>query len=176
MDTDRFDDLTCAISTLLSRRALAAALGLGTLGLSDRVDAKKKRRKRKRKIERNDFGCVDIGNFCTKAKQCCSNICKWRKGKKTCRAHDAADCQAGQHDVNCGGADVGCTGSLGNLGVCETTTGNAPYCASSVCAVECRTDADCQSVCGPRAACLTCGYYCAGRPCCTGPEVCSGCA
>ena len=173
MDRQRFDNLTRAVSALLSRRTLAGALAFGALGLPQITDAKKRRHKRKKKIDRNEFGCVDVGKRCAKNKQCCSSICKGKHGKKTCRAHDASTCQAGQLNVNCGGVDVDCTNGDGNPGICNTTTGNAPYCASSYYAVACRMDADCQPFCGPRAACLTCGYYSPG-PTCAGPEACSG--
>ena len=43
----------------------------------------------KPKITRNQFGCVNVGNACTKADQCCSEICEGNTRKKRCQAHNA---------------------------------------------------------------------------------------
>jgi hypothetical protein len=153
-------------------RGLLAAAGLGWGGARWPAGAAA-RRKRTRTVRRNAFGCVDVGGFCTDAGQCCSGVCRGKRGKKRCRAHDADVCTAGQRDVNCGGQDVACTSGTGQPGVCETTTGNAPYCAGSLWVVPCATDRECRRYCGPRAACLRCGFYSAGAPTCAGPDACS---
>jgi hypothetical protein len=184
MDTAYFDHLTRSLGTATSRRAIllrlvAAALSLATVSrFLDQATAKKKKR---RKLERNAFGCVNVGGKCRgKDANCCSGICqgkKPRKGKKDkshCVAHDTGTgCQAGQRNQNCGGSDVLCTTSTGHSGICETTTGNAPYCMSSLACVPCAKDVDCQPHCGPQAACVPCSYYCS-TPSCVGPELCSG--
>jgi hypothetical protein len=155
----RLDALTRAVSSVLSRRGLAGALGLGLLAPAAVVDARKKHKhKKKQKAKFNDFGCVDVGDFCKNDGQCCSGICE---GKK-CQAHDVNGCQTGQRETFCGGgADSRCTSADGSGGFCDTTTGNAGYCARTVTCAVCKKDADCVPFCGPRAACLPCP----GEPC-----------
>ena len=152
MDSDRFDGLTRSVSTLLSRRTLAGALGLGALGLPALAEAKKKHKKKKAKF--NDFGCVNVGDFCKNNGQCCSGICQGKKGKKKCKAHNTADCQPGQ-DI-CATGEVLCTTDTGSVGACSRTTGQASYCEASGDCFVCKKDADCVAVCGEGAACLVC--------------------
>jgi hypothetical protein len=155
VETARFDHLTRAFATLLSRRTLAGALGLGTLALPSLIDAKKKKRKKKKKKAKfNDFDCVNVGDFCKNAGQCCSGICQGKKGKKKCKAHNASTCQPGQ-DV-CIANIVGCTTDTGAPGACVRTTGEAGYCQASGDCFPCQQDADCIAVCGAGAACIVC--------------------
>jgi hypothetical protein len=173
MDFARFDDLTRSVSTRRSRRTLAGILGVGALALPGLVDARRKRRKKRKKVKRNAFGCVNVGNACTKGGQCCSGFCQGNKDKKKCQAHDASTCEAGQTDGFCSGVvgEVGCVTSTDGNGVCLTTTGNGPYCAISGDCFPCKTDADCVPFCGPAAACIVCAAGCAnaGRTMCAGP-------
>lgn len=174
MAPTRFDHFVrSSFGTGATRRSalggVLAALGVGVAA----AEAVAARRRHRRKPRRNEFGCVNVGGICKNAGQCCSGVCRGKKGKKRCRAHDTGGCAAGQRDVNCGGQDVPCTSATGLSGVCETTTGNAPYCASGLWVVPCATDRECRRYCGPRAACLRCGYYSAGEPTCAGPEACS---
>jgi hypothetical protein len=150
------DRLSRSVSTVLSRRAVARALGLGALALPDLAGAKKHHHKHKVKF--NDFGCVNVGNVCTSDDQCCSGICEGKQGKKTCQAHDQSTCQAGQNIAFCGGsADGDCVDSSGTPGGdCFTTTGNAGICAQGGGCFICTKDVDCQAVFGPGAACATC--------------------
>ena len=177
MDRINFSVLTHTLADLPSRRdvlrgLVGAGVGFGTARLPPPVEAKKKRKPGKPKP--NAFGCLNVGDFCQSASQCCSGICQGKKGKKRCKAHDATSCAAGQRNMNCGGEDIPCTSSTGNPGICETTTGNAPYCASSgYYGVPCTKDEDCQLYCGPRAACLPCGYYSLGAAACAGPDACA---
>jgi hypothetical protein len=175
MDASRFDHFTRSFSTGSSRRRLLWAmtgtvLGLGAASrLPDLGAAKKK------KVKKNEFGCVNVGNKCRgKDGKCCSGICKGNKPKKDekdkskCQAHDQGiGCVTGQQSPFCQGlmkADFGiegganCTTSAGGSGGCETTTGNAPYCVADGLCFACHKDADCQSpsVCGPGAACIRC--------------------
>jgi hypothetical protein len=125
-------------------------------------------KKRKKKIKRNAFGCVNVGGKCRgKNAVCCSGICQGKKPKKgerdksRCVAHDQTSCQAGQTTNACGGVNVLCTTSTGEPGgACLTTTGGAGYCAASIdCptqAINCTNDADCRERCGPRAGCVLC--------------------
>ena len=166
MDCDHFDDVTRAISPLLSRRGLAGLLGLAALGSVDLAEARKRRKKRRNKKKKNKapqgqvtlnaFGCVNVGGFCESAAQCCSGICTGSR----CQAHDIDICRTGQTSVFCadGATDISCTGGGGGGGLCATTTGNAAFCATDRKCFTCKKDADCQpaSVCGAGAACVIC--------------------
>ncbi len=167
MDNTRFDDVTRALSPLLTRRGLAGLLGIAALGATEVADAKKKRRKRRKKkggdhntptpvVKFNAFGCVDVGAFCEAADQCCSGICT----NSACRSHDVDVCQTGQSNVFCtdGVTDTSCRGGGGGKGLCATTTGSAGFCATDRQCVACKKDADCQtaSTCGAGAACVIC--------------------
>jgi hypothetical protein len=153
-------------------RGLAAA-GIGLLAVP-RLDGAAARKERTRKVKLNAFGCVDAGGVCKTNGQCCSGICQGKRGKKTCRVHDATTCEAGQTITDvCGGKDVSCTTSTGNAdGACLTTTGNAPYCARESFCHACKRDADCRPFCGEDAACVTCvGCTDAGGTACASPTL-----
>ena len=181
MDAARFDALTRSLSAPTRRRLLlagiAAALGLLSAGLPDRIDANQ----RKKKLKRNAFGCVNVGGTCRgKDKNCCSSICRGKKPKKgekdtsRCVAHDAQGCVAGQIEDFCGGTNVSCTTSTGTPGRCNTTTGNAGYCAGDgSCAVgSCKKDADCVPAFGVGAACVVCdNALCSGGAGCASLDV-----
>jgi hypothetical protein len=178
MDANRFDRLTRSVATPASRRSVLAALGVAVAAVPPTVNARKRKR---RKVRRNAFGCVDVGGFCKNGGQCCSGICTGKKGKKKCRAHDAQGCQPGVQDTTCdatGGADVTCTTSSGATdGVCGTTTGRAGYCLFSGGCFPCTKDAECQEFCGPRAACILCDDCTNdGGTSCVNPDSPSGCA
>ena len=166
MDHGRFDQIARAISHNLSRRTLAGFIGLGAIGISEVADAKKKNKK---KVKKNEFGCVDVGRFCKNAGQCCSNICKGKKGKKKCKAHNESTCQNGQEGLGCGGVTVACQTPSGDLGQCDTTTGKAGYCNADGSCFACTKDADCIPQCGANAACALCSN-CPGGFACFGPE------
>jgi hypothetical protein len=164
MESHRFDTLVRSLTR--SRRAVVGgALGLGALTWPGWLDAKKKRKRKKRKKRKhqrknienkdvtfNEFGCVDVGGYCENAGQCCSGICEGQ----ACQAHDASTCQAGQRQAFCGGEGDLCVAAAGEEGLCNTTTGNAPYCAHDIACFACAKDADCIPFCGSRAACLVC--------------------
>lgn len=170
MDDARFDAVIkrVALTSLTRGTALRGLAGgvltavLGTALTTGAADAKRK----KPKIKPNKmFGCVNVGKFCTTSFECCSNICTGKTGKKTCKAHDTNGCKAGQQEGICGGTDVAC---LGNTGVCNTTTGNAGYCAADAICVACTTDRICEGVCGLGAACIPCTLQCPGGTACAG--------
>lgn len=176
MDQNRFAALTRALSSVPSRRHLLRGLagagwGLGALTLPSFVNAKKRKRKNKKKpkpktAKPNAFGCLDVGDACKSAEQCCSGICEGKKGKRTCRAHDAGVCQADSNicasgqPAFCGGANPNC--------ICLLTTGNAGFCGefapgvpgASFCQ-DCRQDTDCEAEFGPGAACVVYSGVCA---------------
>jgi hypothetical protein len=151
----------------------AAVLGVGVAGaLPDLTAAKKKK-----KLARNEFGCVSVGGKCRgKDANCCSNICDGKKPKKgekdksRCVAHDTGECRAGQFEASCAELtlDIPCT-TGGIDGRCDTTTGNAGYCRNWKHCASCQKDQDCIAACGANAACIVCpkcedtgGTACAG--------------
>jgi hypothetical protein len=164
MDASRFDWLTRTLTNPASRRVLvrsltAAALGLAATRFPDGSEAKKKRKK---KLTRNAFGCVDVGGKCRgNSGNCCSGICtgkkpkQGQKDKSTCVAHNVGECQAG--DDFCLGNNASC----GLFGTCLRTTGRGSYCgkAGGQCA-ECTRDTDCEADFGPGAACVVCAIEC----------------
>src|SRR5688572_19569171 len=185
MGPSRFDALTRSLAVSPTRRGvlqrLAGVLALGLLGSLPRVVSSKKGKRNKPK--KNAFGCLNVGQPCRgKNGKCCSGICQGKKPKKgkkdksRCVGHDGSTCLPGQHMEECGGvANVACATSVGLAGSCATTTGNAAYCLSSGECFPCTRDADCQAVCGPRAACIQCATECAGRggTACMGIETCT---
>lgn len=170
MDTDRFDTWTRSLSHARSRRAVMGALGLGALGLPGLAGARKRKRKKRKNVTFNEFGCVAVNSFCQNADQCCSGICRGKKGKKRCAAHGSSSCQAGEREASCGGNSGFCVTSSGYPdGVCNTTTGNAAYCQGAGGCAICNKDADCVPFCGPQAACVVCAG-CDSGTVCSGPE------
>jgi hypothetical protein len=160
MDTDRIERLSRAVAHALSRRGLLGTVGLAAIARPGPTAAKRK----KKKLKKNAFGCVDVGKACRgKNANCCSGICQGTKPKKgrkdtsRCVAHDEGSCLAGQRQGLCGGdADVPCTTSADQIGLCQTTTGNAAYCTAGGACFPCRRDTDCEPFCGPGAACVRC--------------------
>lgn len=110
-------------------------------------------------------GCKNVGKRCQTKTDCCSNVCRGKKGKKTCRAHDTGGCKAGAIEAFCGGANVTCTSSQGFSGFCNTTTGNAGYCSREGTCLPCTRDTECQDELGAGAACVTCATCPNGRGC-----------
>jgi hypothetical protein len=161
MDATRFDLLARTLAMASSRRQALSALLLGGVALTHGAGESEA-----------GPGCKNVGKKCKKKKDCCSGICKGKKGKKKCKAHDTGGCLAGQQQEECGGdATIACTTSAGETGFCETTTGNAAYCAADIDCFACTKDADCRPFCGPQAACVACtdcpgGVGCAATDSC----------
>jgi hypothetical protein len=164
MDASRFDDVVRSLTNAPSRRGVLAAFAAAALGLAAPVvgDAGKGK-KRKKKVKRNEFGCVNVGGKCRgKDALCCSGICQGKKRKKgnkdksRCVAHDAGNCQPGQN--KCAGPEIGCSrGDDGKATFCFTTTGTGEYCSSgSISNNGCTKDAECEADCGIGAACVRC--------------------
>jgi hypothetical protein len=163
LDANQFDQAVRAIESGVQRRRMlgtffAASLAAPLLGFASPsgVEAKrKKRRKHRKKIKRNSFGCVNVGQKCYgKSEVCCSGICAGTGKKSKCAGHNADTCSSTTHTCleegtgDCGGGD----------GSCFTTTGNAPFCGvlgTCDCA-PCSTDADCVAEHGAGAACIQC--------------------
>jgi hypothetical protein len=173
VNAHRFDDVLRSFAAGASRRGLFFGLVTGAMGmaLADRRHLAVAKKGKKKKLKRNEFGCVNVGGKCRgNDANCCSAICEGRKPKKgkkdksRCVAHDVGSCQAGQE--TCGSAGS-CTTSTGFQGTCARTTGQALYCHSvtSPCQA-CAKDADCVPTHGIGAACVVAvvdiGVVCSG--------------
>jgi hypothetical protein len=164
MDGFRFDALTRRWLAFLTARQFLFTVPLGTLALGLGTGT-----------GRAGPGCKNVGKKCRKQKDCCSGVCKGKKGKKKCKAHDSSGCVAGQGLINCPGNPTDdCVSSKGFNGNCWTTTGNSGYCGSVGACVACTRDADCRVFCGPDAACVHCAQ-CSNpeRTACMGTEACN---
>jgi hypothetical protein len=168
MEKARFANVIRLLGTVSSRRMTLWALLASTFAalpassIPDDAAAKKhhhhRHTKKKRTIVRNAFGCVDVGGFCNNSGDCCSGVCQEKKDKKTCQAHDASTCLAGQ-DV-CSENQGDCVTTTGDRGNCARTTGNASYSEAGGDCFPCTRDADCVPFCGPQAACIICQTTC----------------
>jgi hypothetical protein len=145
--------------------AWGAAQWPGIVAARKKHKHKKKHCKQRTVPQANAFGCLDVGQPCNgDSSACCSGICEGTKPKKCkpdtsrCVGHDESSCVAGDQAGVCvdGVMTVFCTTSFGWDGICDTTTGNAGYCYKNSACFPCRTDADCQPICGAQAACLQC--------------------
>jgi hypothetical protein len=160
LDANQFDHAVRAIHSGVPRRRVlgsffAASLAASLFGFasSSNVDAKRKRRRKK--LRRNKFGCVNVGQKCYgKNEACCSGICEGKGKKSRCVGHNADTCANTTHTcLEQGTGDCG-----GGQGSCFTTTGNAPFCGKlgdCDCA-PCSKDADCVAEHGEGAACIQC--------------------
>jgi hypothetical protein len=155
VDQNRCVPLLRALRRVPSRRDVfhglaATGLGLGMARLPGSVEAKKKH-KRKHKVKKakpNAFGCLDVGDPCQNADQCCSGICEGKKGQKHCQAHDTGPCDqevagfcesAGPTQTRCENRpECFCLQTTGESTICGTTL------EPSACA-DCRKDADCEA-------------------------------
>lgn len=174
MHNDRFDDRIRSLAPAGTRRGmlrgLAAAIAL-TLGHAP--GASRGRRRKRKPPRRNEFGCVPVGGKCRgRDAACCSGLCRGTRPKQgtkdrsRCVGHDASTCQRRQQSGTCGGTIVNCATTAGRDGTCQTTTGNAAYCAFRVNCFACRRDADCQDrIDTPRAACIRCAGCLGGTTC-----------
>jgi hypothetical protein len=161
------------------------AVGLASLPTPDTGEARKKRKhkRKKPKLRRNEFGCVNVGGHCLgNSANCCSGICEGQKpkqGKKdssVCVAHDTADICFPDNDTCVLGGGVLCNLDVENC-VCLLTTGNAGFCGDfsgghdEKCRV-CAKDSDCQPEFGPGAACVVFGGFCSAACADTGRTAC----
>lgn len=132
-------------------RGLAAGLGLGSAYPSLEAAGKKKRKRRKKKRKQhmpgtpNEFGCIEVGDRCTSADECCSGVCEGTKcqahGVDICRQDRPGVCTAGLDELPSLGCGVNCW--------CYRTTAESNFCGRSprtsppVDCTSCRKDADC---------------------------------
>ena len=124
------------------------------------------RAKNKKKLKRNQYGCVNVGGACRgKDKNCCSGRCQGKKpkngekDKSRCVAHDTGSIESDERGcrVQDAPSNTLCTTSAGEeSGECQWTTGDAGFCGYGYACIpgSCRKDADCTAACGAGAACV----------------------
>jgi hypothetical protein len=189
MKQHSFPVLARALAFIPSRRDVlrgftGAALGLTMLRAPDPGEAKNRKRKHKHKkpkLQRNEFGCVDVGGNCLgNSANCCSGICEGKKPKKgkkdtsVCVAHDDAGICFVDSDTCTVGTNVLCNADNDKC-FCVLTTGNAGFCGDFSADVPCRDcakDAECQEEFGPGAACVFLGGICSSLCPATGRTAC----
>ncbi len=162
--------------TLVGAGVLAASglKGFSTLTPLDAVQAKKRKR---RPLVLNTFGCVDVGGKCRgNSDNCCSGVCQGRKPKKgkkdksVCVAHNTGGCSVASDSCLVGGTPTPCPPD----GACLRTTGNAGFCGDftrTTCQA-CQRDRDCEIVFGAGSACVICATStceATGRRLCVAP-------
>jgi hypothetical protein len=162
MNQQRLPSLTRSLTRIPSRRGVLcgiarAGLALGLSRFPAITEAKKKRGKtRPKKARPNAFGCLEVGDACRNAGQCCSGICEGKKGKRTCRAHGGGTCRP-QPGFCLDSTNILLFCNNSTTCVCHRTTADSLYCAdtSTLTCAECRKDADCVALgFSPEAACL----------------------
>jgi len=164
MDQRRVTTVLHTLTGPPSRRDMLRALGGAGLGLVlGRWPRAATARKRRRKAVRvNEFGCVDAGKLCKTDAQCCSSVCRGKKGRRRCRAHHTGTCPQSSPGqcLDPLPVEAGCNG-LSGCGCWGTTAGSTACVTDIPSGVEfctdCTTDADCEaigfpagSVCVPR--------------------------
>jgi hypothetical protein len=192
MNAQRFDGFAQQLGHATLRRrvlfglALSPFVGLVAPRRLDDVAARKKRKHKNRKPKTkqkaaapNAFGCIDVGDLCQNATQCCSGICEGTKGKQTCRAHDTGTCsQDGPGLCTAPNGEVESCNGNGSCS-CFRTTAGSNACVEvghvdSTCS-DCRTDADCLAMgLPPGSVCIPvtegiCDAYCQSNMACLAP-------
>jgi hypothetical protein len=170
MDAAAFDAVLRSLTVESSRRGVLRGLVVIVAAVAPSLPAVARA---KRRLGRNEFGCVNAGRHCRgKNGVCCSGICRGRKPKKgkkdrsRCVAQDERGCRAGQQIVPCGGTTATlCTTSSGASGVCGTTTGSAGFCVQGFVCSSCTSDDQCQPSPDPKAACIRCATCPNGAAC-----------
>lgn len=143
MEQHRLAVVSHSLTRLPARREVlrglaGAGLALGLARFTGGADAKKKRRKKRPKSPKpNAFGCLEVGDTCRNASQCCSGVCEGKHGKRTCRAHDTGTCKQDGELKPCNNRTTcGCFRTTAGSDVCAGLFG------PSACA-DCQRDADC---------------------------------
>ena len=164
MRSDAFNAPARFLSGILTRRPVLRWLAvlsssIATVPCAPLTIAKKNRKKKR--PEKNEFGCLDLGKKCNgKNNKCCSGVCQGKKPKKgkkdksECIAHDAGTCQADEDSCLFDSTPCG----TDEFSRCFRTTGKASFCGNLVAGdcVACARDTDCEPVFGPGAACVIC--------------------
>jgi hypothetical protein len=152
MDAARFDRLSRTFGTPSGRRTVLAGLIALPLAIGPIALGATAKKRKKRRVRFNEYGCVSVGGFCKTNGQCCSSVCQGKKGKKRCQAHHTGTCPQGGPGACLAPLPVeaGCNG-LSKCD-CKRTTAGSDACVTDVpsglevfCR-ECTTDADCEAI------------------------------
>lgn len=104
-------------------------------------------------------GCRKVDEPCRQERQCCSGLCRGKRGKKTCRGHGAGTCKQQGQPLICTAPEpvlARCGTDPDSDCACFRTTAGTNYCGeffalsgctdcSRPCA-ECERDADCEAL------------------------------
>jgi hypothetical protein len=137
----RFDHVIRSLTG--SRRSFLSgvlAIAGGWRGVSE-GDARKKRKRKPKKPKPNQYGCLEVGDACKNANQCCSGICEGMK----CRAHDTGTCTQQGPEICSIDPPIALTCNNNASCRCFGTTAGSIVCSAFLpenCA-DCRKDADC---------------------------------
>lgn len=165
MDDHRFDTMTKRIAAVSSRRSLLGGLAGGALAaLLGRAAAGQE-------AARGGGGrptgrCLGEKKECRRGAQCCSGVCKGKRGKKKCRrAPGQGTCTTDRNVCAVGNPGIGCNGDFACA--CAVTTGGTAFCGSlfgDSCAA-CASGADCVGLGFPAgSACIPVGGDCEDCP------------
>jgi hypothetical protein len=152
LDAERFDRFVQSFGYARSRRAVFQAIAAGVLATPAAV--------RGRSVVAGDPTCTPDGKSCLASapEQCCSGICKKKKGGKArCKKAPAAFGCTNVQD-SCNGGDFGCLGGPPS-GRCFVNADHVPFCADIDTAFTCNgcaDDAACVAAFGKGAFCLAC--------------------
>jgi hypothetical protein len=138
MDHGQFDQIVARLAARRERRvALGIAGGAALAALFGRIGG----------VEAGAAGCATNGKSCQRADQCCSGVCKGKRGKKKCRAHGMGTCKQGQNVCTAADPHLLRCNNIAACG-CFRTTAGSPFCGNSfstTCA-DCRRDGDCAAL------------------------------
>ena len=152
MDSRHFDELVITLAQ--SRRSLVAGAltaAAGLLGIQ--AAAARHHKPRKPRPQPNEFGCVDVGKPCRNSGNCCSGVCKGKKGRKRCRAHHTGTCKQGgvghclepSVETCNGNAACACARTTAGSDVCvQAAPSGFDYCT------DCSRDGDCEALGYPK--------------------------
>ncbi len=190
MDATCFDALTHALASGATRRAavraLGAALGAGVLLPVGANDTTGKKKRRKKPLPLNQFGCLNVGAKCRgKSTLCCSGVCTGRKPKKgkrdqrKCVAHNAAGCAPEINFCVAPPSAAFCNPVVPHA-VCMVTTGRGNFCGNRAGTSDenncrlCARDKDCEALGFPlgSACVMLAGTNCGSNCATTGARAC----
>jgi hypothetical protein len=103
LDANQFDHAVRAIEMGVKRRRVlgsffAVSLAAPLFGFAAGSGVEARRKKHRKKIKRNSFGCVNVGQKCYgKSEVCCSGICDGKGKRSKCVGHNADTCSATTH-------------------------------------------------------------------------------
>jgi hypothetical protein len=199
LDGTRFDALSQSLARALSRRTLgglsvgvafSSLLPAASAAKTDphRLQKGKKGKKASKKLPRNQFGCVNVGQHCRgKNSNCCSGVCKGKKpqpGQKdttVCAAHNDNSCTPARDLCVVGPSNFAtalCNPNVSQA-LCFTTTGNGGFCGNTggftpeTNCKACAKDKDCEVFGFPAgSACVLVTGFCATFCPATGNRAC----